>query len=321
MLFAYNYNQERNEAFFNDIEEYAGRVFWLGSNNARHRATIAGSYDFPIGKGRKFGASMHPVLNGVFGGWQMSGIYTYRSGEFLRMPAAEVVGDPYIANPGPQMWFNADAFRVLPASLRRTNPFQYDGITGPIMWNVDATLSKVFPIRDRYKVEFRLEAYNATNSLMWANPILRSATLCSAGLLSRRKAIAVGRFSTHFGCSSDMERRFLRLRLVAADPKDVEWGLYRLEADSSTTGTSWKSSQALSPLPLFTCGSIIMMLNAFRIPPPIPAIGSGTWSTSFCSIGITIGRSRNRAWPAGSPLEGCHGPLVDVLRAGLSSRS
>ena len=115
MLFAYNYNQERNEAFFNDIEEYAGRVFWLGSNNARHRATIAGSYDFPFGKGRKFGSSMHPVLNGVFGGWQMSGIYTYRSGEFLRMPAAEVVGDPFIANPGPQMWFNADAFRVLPA--------------------------------------------------------------------------------------------------------------------------------------------------------------------------------------------------------------
>ena len=172
ILFAYNYNQERNEAFFNDIEEYAGRVFWLGSNNARHRATIAGSYDLPFGKGRKFGSTMHPALNGVFGGWQMSGIYTYRSGEFLRMPAAEVVGDPSIANPGPQMWFNAAAFRVLPAFTPRTNPYQYDGITGPIMWNVDATVSKFFPIRERYKLEFRLEAYNATNSLMWANPNL-----------------------------------------------------------------------------------------------------------------------------------------------------
>jgi hypothetical protein len=40
------------------------------------------------------------------------------------------------------------------------------------MWNVDATVSKVFPIRERYKMEFRLEAYNATNSLMWANPTL-----------------------------------------------------------------------------------------------------------------------------------------------------
>ena len=51
--------------------------FWLGSNNARHRATLAGTYDFPLGKGRKFGSSMHPVINGVVGGWQVSGIYTY----------------------------------------------------------------------------------------------------------------------------------------------------------------------------------------------------------------------------------------------------
>src|SRR5207237_5688019 len=113
-------------------------------------------------KGRKFGSSMHPILNAAVGGWQISGIYTYRSGEFLRMPAADVVGDAHIANPGPQMWFNADAFRVLPSFTPRTNPYQYSDITGPIMWNVDATVSKFFQIRDRYKVEFRLEAYNAT---------------------------------------------------------------------------------------------------------------------------------------------------------------
>ena len=41
------------------------QVFWLGSNNARHRLTIAGTYDFPVGKGKQFGADMHPVLNGI----------------------------------------------------------------------------------------------------------------------------------------------------------------------------------------------------------------------------------------------------------------
>ncbi len=172
VLFAYNYNQERNEAYFNDIQQYVNQVFWLGSNNARHRLTIAGTYDFPLGRGRKLGSSMHPLLNAAIGGWQVSGIYTYRSGEFLRMPAAEVVGDPYISNPGPNKWFNTDAFRVLPAFTPRTNPFQYDGITGPIFWNLDGTLSKTFPIREKYKLEFRFEAYNLTNSLMWANPNL-----------------------------------------------------------------------------------------------------------------------------------------------------
>jgi hypothetical protein len=172
VLVAYNYNQERNEAYFNDPAQYVDQPFWLGSNNARHRMTIAGAYDFPVGKGRKIGANMHPVLNGMFGGWQISGIYTYRSGEFLRFPGAEQIGDPYIDDPGPSRWFNTAAFRVQPAFTPRLNPYQFDGITGPIMWNADATVSKTFPIQERYKLEFRFEAYNLTNSLMWANPVM-----------------------------------------------------------------------------------------------------------------------------------------------------
>jgi hypothetical protein len=172
ILFAYNYNQERNEAYFNDLQQYVRQVYWLGSNNARHRLTLAGTYDFPIGKGRKFGSGLHPVLNGAFGGWQISGIYTYRSGEFLRFSQADVVGEPTIENPGPGKWFNTDAFRLAPAFTPRTNPQQYANITGPIFWNLDGTLSKTFPIKERYNLEFRFEAYNLTNSLMWANPNL-----------------------------------------------------------------------------------------------------------------------------------------------------
>jgi hypothetical protein len=170
VLFAYNYNQERNEAYFNDIQQYVRQVFWLGSNNARHRLTLAGTYELPVGKGKRLGASMHPVLNAAFGGWQLSGIYTYRSGEFIRFGAAEVNGDPVIDNPGPEKWFNTDAFRVLPAFTPRTNPLQYDGLTGPIFWNADGTVSKTFPIKESYKLEFRFEAYNLTNSLMWGPP-------------------------------------------------------------------------------------------------------------------------------------------------------
>jgi hypothetical protein len=149
---------------------FMNQVFWLGSNNARHRATLAGTYDFPLGKGRKFGSSMHPVINGIIGGWQVSGIYIYRSGEFLRVGGADVSGGPFTDNPGPQKWFNTDAFKVQTSFTPRLNPYQYPGITGPIFWDVDGTLSKTFPFKERYKFEFRFEAYNLTNSLMWANP-------------------------------------------------------------------------------------------------------------------------------------------------------
>ena len=114
---------------------------------------------------------MHPVLNAAIGGWQVSGIYTYRSGEFLRFGSAEWNGmDPVIENPGPNAWLNTSVFAVQPAFTPRTNPYQFDGLTGPIMWNVDGTVSKTFPVKEHYKLEFRFEAYNLTNSLMWANP-------------------------------------------------------------------------------------------------------------------------------------------------------
>jgi hypothetical protein len=170
VLVAYNYNQERNEAYFNDIQEYAKQVFWLGSNNPRQRLTLAGSYDFPIGRGRKIGSGMHPVLNTIAGGWQISSIYTYRSGEYLRFGAMDLIGDPELDNPGPARWFNTDAFRIATPFTPRSNPFQFPAITGPIFWNLDGTLSKSFPIMEKYNLEFRAEAYNLTNSLMWANP-------------------------------------------------------------------------------------------------------------------------------------------------------
>lgn len=171
ILIAYNYNQERTEGYFNDVERYADRFFWMPSNNARHRFTAAGSYELPVGKGKKFGSDLHPVLNAAFGGWQLSGIFTYRSGEFLRFERQmDVSGEATTANPGPDKWFNTDAFKVATAFTPRTNPWQYPDITGPIFWNTDATVSKTFPIMERYRLEFRFEAYNLTNSLMWANP-------------------------------------------------------------------------------------------------------------------------------------------------------
>lgn len=171
LLVAYNYNQERSEAYFNDPQQYLDQPFWLGSNNARHRLTIAGTYELPVGKGQPFGASMHPVANAIVGGWQLSGIYTYRSGEFLRFDnQMDMVGDPHIDNPGPALWFNTDAFRVATPFTPRMNPRQFSDITGPIFWNLDGTVSKFFPIQERYRVELRFEAYNLTNSLMWANP-------------------------------------------------------------------------------------------------------------------------------------------------------
>jgi trimeric autotransporter adhesin len=61
-------------------------------------------------------------------------------------------------------------FAQLPPYTPRTNPLQYASLTGPRSWNLDGNLSKYFYFTERFRLEFKLEAYNATNSFIAANP-------------------------------------------------------------------------------------------------------------------------------------------------------
>jgi hypothetical protein len=93
------------------------------------------------------------------------------SGDYLMFWDDIVVnGDPAISNPTPQHAFNTTAFSPLPAFTPRTAPLVYDGVKGPMHWNLDSSLAKNFQIREGMKLEFRAEAYNLTNSFIWGDP-------------------------------------------------------------------------------------------------------------------------------------------------------
>ncbi len=66
----YQYAHERGSAF--DGFSY-GRVMVNGAN-VRH--AIKGQWDWtiPVGRGQRFGANMHPVLDAILGGWSMNGV-------------------------------------------------------------------------------------------------------------------------------------------------------------------------------------------------------------------------------------------------------
>jgi len=170
-LFAYNYNQERTQDFFNDPDKYANRLTYIDSYWPRHRISAAGSYDLPFGKGRRYLNNVHPVLNAIIGGWQTSHLLLLNSGQFLRFgPMLTDGSNPSIDNPSRDRWFDTSKFAILPPYTPRTNPWQYPGVVGPKYWNLDSTLSKTFPIRERMNLEFRFEAYNLTNSFVPSNP-------------------------------------------------------------------------------------------------------------------------------------------------------
>jgi hypothetical protein len=53
----------------------------------------------------------------------------------------------------------------------RTNPQQYDCLTGPHFWNVDANLTKGIAVTERIHAELKMAAYNATNHLNRGDPV------------------------------------------------------------------------------------------------------------------------------------------------------
>ena len=170
-LWTYNYNRETTENFFNAPDQYANRFTFIDSNNSRHRMNIAGTYELPLGSGRTWMSNPNPIVNAIFGGWSTSWIFTYNSGAFLRFGQMNVSGDPAISNPTRSRYFDTSVFSPPTPYTARMNPWQFPGVTGPRFGNLDATLSKFFPLKgERLRLEFKMEAYNLSNSFMASNP-------------------------------------------------------------------------------------------------------------------------------------------------------
>jgi hypothetical protein len=191
LLLSYAYATARTQAYYDLQDEYDGRLTWVdgdfsppggtGTNltytiDPLHRLAAAVTAEIPVGRGRKIGGDMKGVLDAVLGGWQVSGLLNYTSGQKLVFPSAlapESVRKIGKAGAGPDsFWFDTAGFRTLPANTRRANPWYYDGLTGPAFFNLDAGLAKRFSINRRFTLQVRLDAFNALNGMNWANPNL-----------------------------------------------------------------------------------------------------------------------------------------------------
>jgi hypothetical protein len=188
-LWTYAYNTQRTQAFYDIQDEYDGKLIWMDGAYAppggtgttlgyvidpAHRFTAAATWEIPVGRGRPVGSNISTVLDAFIGGWQLSGMYIHSSGQpliFGTMVAPSSVKKIGEVGAG-KYWFDVAGFAVQPAYTRRSNPWHYDGLTGPGFSNIDLALFKRVRINERFRAEIRLEAYNAVNGMNWANPTL-----------------------------------------------------------------------------------------------------------------------------------------------------
>ena len=183
LLVAYAYQREQTQEFFDDFAQFARRFEWRDTDTPRHRLTSALSWDVPVGRGRWLWKDAPKAVDLVLGGWQYTTTTRVYSGRPLFFSQNLIVdGNPRISNPskGPNgLWFDITKFHALPTSTlasdpvnlhRRDNPWTFPGLVGPTTWQTDMTLSKAFHITERFRLEARVESYNAFNRINWDNP-------------------------------------------------------------------------------------------------------------------------------------------------------
>jgi hypothetical protein len=160
----------------------------------RHILNMNAVYDLPFGRGRKYASDLHPVLNGILGGWQLSGVYAFTSGSPLtitvpgatlgngRGTRANIVGDPSVSNPSADVWFNPAAFAA-PPRLEFGNS-ALGAFDGPGSHILDTGLMKNFYFMESRYLQFRWEMFNAPNHVNLSNPGTTLGTPTAGVILS-----------------------------------------------------------------------------------------------------------------------------------------
>ena len=183
-----------------------------------HLLTVNANYELPVGQGKRFSSGSHAV-DYIIGNWQINGILAVRSGQrysvtyndgdragtgnvgWAGYEQANLVGDlnsgscppPPASPPGApsipvhtqRCWFNTSALAA-PAAGTFGN-LRPDAFQAQRYWNVDFSVFRGFPIwAEGRKLEFRAEAFNLFNTVIFGSPNSDISNLSNFGTVTSR---------------------------------------------------------------------------------------------------------------------------------------
>ncbi len=193
-----------NDYFFWNHDIDYGRE----SGVRRFVGNFNGIYELPFGRGRSFMKNAAKPVDFLLGGWQVSGVAVWESGlpftpSYVNCGKDEdtgpcrpnLVGDASVSNQSAQGWFGTATAGTSGtnclASAAATPELNANGCTrgpwsrpaagtfgnvarnsffGPHFFNTDASFSKSFAFNERFKAQFRAEAFNLFNHVNLGQP-------------------------------------------------------------------------------------------------------------------------------------------------------
>jgi len=146
----------------------------LTKYNRQNIFTYSATYELPFGTGKKMASS--GVGKALLGGWQINGLWTWESGLPLLFAASstslnapgntqwpeQVAPVQILGHVSPGYWFTPSSFVNAPAGT--IGNVGRNILHGPRLFAINASIFRRFDLTERFKLEFRAESFNVTNT-------------------------------------------------------------------------------------------------------------------------------------------------------------
>ncbi len=209
---AYTFSKAIDEANYSDWTEspwsalaYRYRNRALAAFDTPHNFQLATVYELPFGPGKPW--LQTGTSAAILGGWQLNGLFAAysgrpfqltSSGSSLNMPGNMQTPDQikdnveYFHKVGDDgTWFDTTAFQRV-TQVRFGNVGR-NTMRGPGVANLDLSLFRTFKLGSQTSLQFRAEAFNATNTPHFSNPNGSVNSSNFGKVTSTQTAIAAGR--------------------------------------------------------------------------------------------------------------------------------
>jgi len=209
---AYTFSKAIDEANYSDWTEspwsalaYRYRNRALAAFDTPHNFQLAAVYELPFGPGKPW--LQTGTSAAILGGWQLNGLFAAysgrpfqltSSGSSLNMPGNMQTPDQiketveYFNKVGDDgTWFDTTAFQRV-TQVRFGNVGR-NTMRGPGVANLDLSLFRTFKLGSQTNLQFRAEAFNATNTPHFSNPNGSVNSSNFGKVTSTQTAIAAGR--------------------------------------------------------------------------------------------------------------------------------
>jgi hypothetical protein len=202
MLTNYTWQKTRTDTFDpsdNDQSKYRApwlpgfgvpKDWFLADFNVPRMFHFSGTYELPFGTGKALGSGAHGVVGQLVSGWNMNWILTLQDGQpftvgcptatsaggfgcnALRVPGQDMYAGPHNVNNfvNPLAFANPPGVTAIGQSSVAPLGGSPTQAAGPPFRRLDFSLFKQFKIGETFRLEFRAEAFNLTNTPSFLYP-------------------------------------------------------------------------------------------------------------------------------------------------------